>query len=172
MRVLFRAETDWWHLDEAASRVLLDLHDEQQWRAVRSLLFRQRHFTYTMRDAKDAAAAAAQHRHDSGNNNNDDDDDHRHVNAALFERRSVSERIIEQLFATRAVQQAGLTVVQDWRTGRAEVLRMADVVRAQLREQQLRAREQRTTDAAPSLDAYVLAGLKRMKRRGGRNSMT
>lgn len=151
MRVLFRSETDWWTLDENAVRILLHLPDENQWRAVRLVLFQQRRFEYNIFDSTRA-------NQEIGNT------------GKTVDKGSVCERIIRQLFATRCVEQAGLTVVSDWSSGRAQVLHMADMVRSQLRDEQLQAmsadadeqaiRERTSSTLAP----YVMAGLKRMRR--------
>lgn len=125
MRVRFGRDPHWQHLDEPAARVLLQLPADADWRPVRAILFRLGRFHYhSSCDAQTAAAAA---------------------DTAAGRRPppvSLMERVVQQLFASRSVETAGLAVQpRAPHSSEAGVHRLVDAVLQRLRTEQLSNRD-------------------------------
>lgn len=141
MRVRFGPQGHWVDLDETASRALLQLTNDAQWRTVRPILFQQRRFKYRPLDDNDNTRG-----------------------------RSLCERIVWLLFDTLRLARAGLTTLTPMAGGRTEVLRMAELVRSQLRAEQLERRKRKMVAVSSGwppvpLEPFVLEGLIRQRRK-------
>lgn len=161
MRVRFGSDQHWSHLDEASARLLLRLHNDHSWLTVRSLCFRLGRFHYSAHPTPDSGDAAAPSDAAHGTNRRQS---------------TLLERVIGQLFASRSIETAGLTVqMLDAHGQRAHVRQMAGLVREQLHDERLRMRKRSVVavDAAMpppppqqqplAVEQYVLDGLKRAR---------